>query len=62
MAVAGWLEQSDAGPAELLSAMAARGVRRFLYTPIEVDGTLDGPALGGASERSPRRLARAGRG
>jgi phosphoribosylformimino-5-aminoimidazole carboxamide ribotide isomerase len=45
VAVAGWLEQSEASPAELLSAMAARGVRRFLYTPIEVDGTLDGPAL-----------------
>jgi phosphoribosylformimino-5-aminoimidazole carboxamide ribotide isomerase len=47
VAVAGWLEQSDAAPAELLATMAARGVRRFLYTPIEVDGTLDGPALGG---------------
>jgi phosphoribosylformimino-5-aminoimidazole carboxamide ribotide isomerase len=46
VAVAGWLEQSDAAPAELLSAMAARGVARFLYTPIEADGTLDGPALG----------------
>ncbi|MGH2924798.1 MAG: 1-(5-phosphoribosyl)-5-[(5-phosphoribosylamino)methylideneamino]imidazole-4-carboxamide isomerase [Solirubrobacterales bacterium] len=50
VAVAGWLEVSDAGPAELLSAMAARGVRRFLYTPIEVDGTLDGPALGDLPE------------
>ena len=47
VAVGGWLERSDAAPAELLSAMAARGVRRFLYTPIEVDGTLDGPALDG---------------
>ncbi len=50
VAVAGWLEQSEAGPAELLSAMAARGVRRFLYTPIEVDGTLNGPALGALPE------------
>jgi phosphoribosylformimino-5-aminoimidazole carboxamide ribotide isomerase len=50
VAVAGWLEQSEAGPAELLSVMAARGVRRFLYTPIEVDGTLDGPALGALGE------------
>jgi phosphoribosylformimino-5-aminoimidazole carboxamide ribotide isomerase len=50
IAVGGWLEQSDAAPAELLSAMAARGVRRFLHTPIEVDGTLRGPALEGLSE------------
>ncbi len=50
VAVGGWLEQSDAAPAELLSAMAARGVRRFLYTSIEVDGTLDGPALAALPE------------
>jgi phosphoribosylformimino-5-aminoimidazole carboxamide ribotide isomerase len=50
IAVGGWLEQSDAAPAELLSAMAARGVRLFLHTPIEVDGTLRGPALEGLSE------------
>jgi phosphoribosylformimino-5-aminoimidazole carboxamide ribotide isomerase len=30
--------------------MAARGVRRFLHTSIEVDGTLRGPALEGLSE------------
>jgi phosphoribosylformimino-5-aminoimidazole carboxamide ribotide isomerase len=45
VAVAGWLERSEASPAELLEAMAGRGVRSFLYTPIEVDGTLEGPAL-----------------
>jgi phosphoribosylformimino-5-aminoimidazole carboxamide ribotide isomerase len=45
VALAGWLERSEASPAELLVAMAERGVRRFLYTPIEVDGTLQGPAL-----------------
>jgi phosphoribosylformimino-5-aminoimidazole carboxamide ribotide isomerase len=50
VAVSGWLEQSETRPAELLTAMASRGVRRFLYTPIEVDGTLDGPALDGVFE------------
>jgi phosphoribosylformimino-5-aminoimidazole carboxamide ribotide isomerase len=50
LAVGGWLEPSDATPAELLSAMAGRGVRRFLHTPIEVDGTLRGPALEGLSQ------------
>lgn len=47
VAVSGWQEASAASPVELLSKMAARGVSRFLYTPIEVDGTLDGPALDG---------------
>jgi phosphoribosylformimino-5-aminoimidazole carboxamide ribotide isomerase len=50
VAVGGWLEQSDAAPAELLTTMVARGVHRFLYTPIEVDGTLDGPALAALPE------------
>jgi phosphoribosylformimino-5-aminoimidazole carboxamide ribotide isomerase len=49
VAVSGWLERSEASPAELLSAMADRGVGTFLYTPIEVDGTLEGPALEGLS-------------
>lgn len=43
VAVSGWLERSDADPAELVAAMAARGVRRFVYTPVGVDGTLEGP-------------------
>jgi phosphoribosylformimino-5-aminoimidazole carboxamide ribotide isomerase len=47
VAVGGWLEASEVPPAELLASMAALGVRRFVYTPIEVDGTLDGPALPG---------------
>lgn len=49
VAVSGWLKASEDSPAELLSEMAGRGVRSFLYTPIEVDGTLDGPALDGLS-------------
>ena len=60
VSVAGWLERSEASPAELLVAMANRGVRCFLYTPIEVDGTLEGPALtelpaidAAAASRSP---------
>ena len=36
-------------PRELAAAMAGRGVRRFVYTPIEVDGTLDGPGARGAA-------------
>jgi phosphoribosylformimino-5-aminoimidazole carboxamide ribotide isomerase len=44
VAVSGWLEETDADPADLVAAMSARGVRRFVYTPVEADGTLEGPA------------------
>jgi phosphoribosylformimino-5-aminoimidazole carboxamide ribotide isomerase len=50
VAVAGWLEESETGPADLLAAMAGRGVRRFLYTPVEVDGTMEGPETGDLPE------------
>jgi phosphoribosylformimino-5-aminoimidazole carboxamide ribonucleotide (ProFAR) isomerase len=30
---------------ELIADLAARGVGAFLFTPVEVDGTLRGPAL-----------------
>jgi phosphoribosylformimino-5-aminoimidazole carboxamide ribotide isomerase len=66
VAVSGWLEASEASPAELLSEMAGRGVGTFLYTPIEVDGTLAGPALDGlapialAAARSGARLIYSG--
>lgn len=45
VAVAGWIEETDADPAEVIGAMAERGVRRFVYTPVEADGTLQGPDL-----------------
>lgn len=50
IAHSGWTERSEAEPAELIAAMAQRGVRGFVYTPIEVDGTLSGPALDGLRE------------
>jgi phosphoribosylformimino-5-aminoimidazole carboxamide ribotide isomerase len=46
----GWLEQGDASPADLAAEMVARGVRGFVYTPIEVDGMLEGPRLEGLRE------------
>jgi phosphoribosylformimino-5-aminoimidazole carboxamide ribotide isomerase len=38
-----WTEPSGIGPADLASKLAERGVRRFIYTPVEVDGTMEGP-------------------
>ncbi len=57
VAVEGWGRESAIGPPELVADLARRGVRRFAYTPIEVDGTLEGPdlaGLGGVSEAAER--------
>ncbi len=45
IAVSGWTRETGTPAADLLAAMASRGVTRFVYTPVEVDGTLEGPAL-----------------
>lgn len=47
VAHSGWMEAGDAKPADVIGAMARRGVRGFIYTPIEADGMLTGPALQG---------------
>ena len=51
VAVEGW-EQATETPVAAAGRRAARrsGSRRFVYTPVEVDGTLDGPG--------PRRTRR----
>ena len=41
----GWVETSDRPARELIHRLAAQGVVRFVFTPIEVDGTMDGPPL-----------------
>lgn len=46
VAVEGWERESTLGADELISELAGRGVGTFLYTPVEVDGTLGGPAVG----------------
>lgn len=45
VSVSGWTETSDLDAADAVVDLAGRGVRRFLFTPIEVDGTLEGPNL-----------------
>jgi phosphoribosylformimino-5-aminoimidazole carboxamide ribotide isomerase len=50
VAVAGWRRTSDATVPGLIGDLAGRGVRRFVYTPVEVDGTLEGPVLEGLRE------------
>ena len=47
VAVAGW-EEATSTAVEARSAISvARGIRRFVYTPVEVDGTLEGPGSDG---------------
>jgi phosphoribosylformimino-5-aminoimidazole carboxamide ribotide isomerase len=47
VAIEGWERESTVGAAQLVADLAQRGVRRFVYTPVEVDGTLEGPRLDG---------------
>jgi phosphoribosylformimino-5-aminoimidazole carboxamide ribotide isomerase len=44
VAVEGWERETATTAAELVADLAGRGVRRFICTPVEVDGTLEGPA------------------
>lgn len=46
VALAGWLEVSDVDVAAAVAELGERGVSRFLCTAIEVDGTMEGPAIG----------------
>ena len=47
VAVEGWERESTTGVEALIADLASRGATRFVYTPVEVDGTLEGPALEG---------------
>jgi phosphoribosylformimino-5-aminoimidazole carboxamide ribotide isomerase len=45
VAAEGWTEASDLGTTEVIAALSQRGVRRFVYTPVDVDGLMEGPDL-----------------
>lgn len=45
VALAGWMEAGEEGVVDAVAALTERGVGRFLCTAIEVDGTMEGPAL-----------------
>lgn len=50
VALAGWTEAGEQGAVEAVAELGSRGVARFLCTAIEVDGTMEGPALGELSQ------------
>jgi phosphoribosylformimino-5-aminoimidazole carboxamide ribotide isomerase len=46
VSLSGWTETSDVDVAAAVAGLSRRGVGRFLCTAIEVDGTMEGPAIG----------------
>lgn len=47
VAVEGWERPTTTAVDDAIRELGGRGVRRFVYTPVEVDGTLEGPGLEG---------------
>lgn len=45
VALQGWTEAGSEQAPDLVAALSTRGVTRFLCTAIEVDGTMQGPAI-----------------
>ena len=57
LAMSGWTEQTEIPVEAVVQRMHDRGVRRFVFSSIDHDGTLGGPDLDGA-----RQIAQAIRG
>lgn len=45
IAVEGWERPTETTSGGLIAELANRGVSRFVFTPVEVDGTLEGPGV-----------------
>jgi phosphoribosylformimino-5-aminoimidazole carboxamide ribotide isomerase len=45
VSLSGWTETSDVDAPDAVADLTERGVQRFLCTAIEVDGTMEGPAI-----------------
>jgi phosphoribosylformimino-5-aminoimidazole carboxamide ribotide isomerase len=45
VAVQGWTESGELDVAMAVGELGADGVRHFVFTPIDVDGTMEGPGL-----------------
>jgi phosphoribosylformimino-5-aminoimidazole carboxamide ribotide isomerase len=45
VAAEGWTESSQLTPGDVIAVLSDRGVERFVYTPVDVDGLMEGPDL-----------------
>jgi phosphoribosylformimino-5-aminoimidazole carboxamide ribotide isomerase len=45
VAAEGWTEESDLATTDVIAELVRRGLRRFVYTPVDVDGLMEGPDL-----------------
>jgi phosphoribosylformimino-5-aminoimidazole carboxamide ribotide isomerase len=43
VSVAGWTEETEGAPEDVIHGLQERGVERFVYTNVDRDGTLEGP-------------------
>ena len=50
VAAEGWTEDSEVGPAEVIARLTERGVQRFVHTPVELDGLMEGPGATGLAD------------
>jgi phosphoribosylformimino-5-aminoimidazole carboxamide ribotide isomerase len=50
VAAEGWTEGTDLDTTEVIAELSRRGLSRFVYTPVEVDGLMEGPDLGSLRE------------
>lgn len=50
LAAEGWVQQTDIPVTTVIERLGARGVRRFVYSSIDRDGTLSGPDLDGVRQ------------
>ena len=61
IATAGWLASTETTAPQAAIALAGRGVRGFVYTSVDRDGTLEGPDVEAVRARARRRRRGAGR-
>jgi phosphoribosylformimino-5-aminoimidazole carboxamide ribotide isomerase len=50
VAAEGWTQESELGATEVIAELSGRGIRRFVYTPVDVDGLMEGPDLDSLGE------------
>jgi phosphoribosylformimino-5-aminoimidazole carboxamide ribotide isomerase len=50
VAAEGWTQESELGATDVVAELSRWGIRRFVYTPVDVDGLMEGPDLDSLGE------------